>query len=218
MFALGSGPVKGFAVTLCLGVAWSLFSAILVTRLQIVTWVRRWRPSTLSAGSGPAGPSARCSRRSRWGKRGCGARFRRGLWLRALRPDQPGAGRRGRCPDRHHDDRGTGHRAAHSRRLGVQRPDHAGASAGPAGGRRWRGGVLPAVEPGWPGTSQRAVEAGGLLLGRADRGAAGVGVLAAAGPVHDVQRRLLHAAAHRGGQRAHGHQGTGTAPAPGPGP
>jgi protein-export membrane protein SecD len=47
MFALGSGPVKGFAVTLCLGVAWSLFSAILVTRLQIVTWVRRWRPKAI---------------------------------------------------------------------------------------------------------------------------------------------------------------------------
>jgi preprotein translocase subunit SecD len=47
MFALGSGPVKGFAVTLCLGVAWSLFSAILVTRLQIVSWVRRWRPKVI---------------------------------------------------------------------------------------------------------------------------------------------------------------------------
>ena len=47
MFALGSGPVKGFAVTLCLGVAWSLFSAILVTRLQIVSWVRRWRPKAI---------------------------------------------------------------------------------------------------------------------------------------------------------------------------
>src|ERR1700676_575573 len=28
IFALGSGPMKGFAVTLCLGVAWSLFSAV----------------------------------------------------------------------------------------------------------------------------------------------------------------------------------------------
>ena len=47
MFWLGSGPVKGFAVTLCLGVATSLFSAILVTRLQIVTWVRRFRPRVI---------------------------------------------------------------------------------------------------------------------------------------------------------------------------
>ncbi len=44
MFWLGSGPVKGFAVTLSIGVLTSLFSAILVTRLLIVTWVRRWKP------------------------------------------------------------------------------------------------------------------------------------------------------------------------------
>jgi protein-export membrane protein SecD len=44
MFLLGSGPVKGFAVTLSIGVLTSLFSAILVTRLQIVTWVRRRKP------------------------------------------------------------------------------------------------------------------------------------------------------------------------------
>jgi len=47
MFWLGSGPVKGFAVTLSIGVLTSLFSAILVTRLQIVTWVRRWKPRAI---------------------------------------------------------------------------------------------------------------------------------------------------------------------------
>ncbi len=47
MFWLGSGPVKGFAVTLSIGVLTSLFSAILVTRLQIVTWARRWKPRAL---------------------------------------------------------------------------------------------------------------------------------------------------------------------------
>ncbi len=47
MFWLGSGPVKGFAVTLSLGVLTSLFSAILVTRLQIVTWMRRTKPKSL---------------------------------------------------------------------------------------------------------------------------------------------------------------------------
>ena len=47
MFWLGSGPVKGFAVTLILGVVTSLFSAILVTRLLIVTWVRRVKPKLL---------------------------------------------------------------------------------------------------------------------------------------------------------------------------
>jgi preprotein translocase subunit SecD len=47
MFWLGSGPVKGFAVTLSIGVLTSLFSAILVTRLLIVTWVRRFRPKAI---------------------------------------------------------------------------------------------------------------------------------------------------------------------------
>jgi preprotein translocase subunit SecD len=47
MFFLGSGPVKGFAVTLSIGVVTSLFSAILVTRLQIVTWLRRTKPKAL---------------------------------------------------------------------------------------------------------------------------------------------------------------------------
>jgi preprotein translocase subunit SecD len=47
MFFLGSGPVKGFAVTLSIGVVTSLFSAILVTRLQVVTWLRRTKPKTI---------------------------------------------------------------------------------------------------------------------------------------------------------------------------
>jgi preprotein translocase subunit SecD len=47
MFWLGSGPVKGFAVTLSIGVLTSLFSAILVTRLLIVTWVRETKPKAV---------------------------------------------------------------------------------------------------------------------------------------------------------------------------
>jgi protein-export membrane protein SecD len=47
MFWLGSGPVKGFAVTLSIGVITSLFSAILVTRLLIVTWLRQTRPKAI---------------------------------------------------------------------------------------------------------------------------------------------------------------------------
>jgi protein-export membrane protein SecD len=47
MFVLGSGPIKGFAVTLSIGVLTSLFSAILVTRLQIVTWLRRTKPKAI---------------------------------------------------------------------------------------------------------------------------------------------------------------------------
>jgi preprotein translocase subunit SecD len=47
MFFLGSGPVKGFAVTLSIGVITSLFSAILITRLQIVTWLRQTKPKLI---------------------------------------------------------------------------------------------------------------------------------------------------------------------------
>jgi protein-export membrane protein SecD len=47
LYWLGSGPVKGFAVTLSIGVLTSLFSAILVTRLQIVGWLRRWKPKEI---------------------------------------------------------------------------------------------------------------------------------------------------------------------------
>jgi len=47
LYWLGSGPVKGFAVTLSIGVLTSLFSAILVTRLQIVTWLRRYKPKVI---------------------------------------------------------------------------------------------------------------------------------------------------------------------------
>jgi preprotein translocase subunit SecD len=47
MFWLGSGPVRGFAVTLSIGVLTSLFSAILVTRLLIVTWLRQTKPKEI---------------------------------------------------------------------------------------------------------------------------------------------------------------------------
>jgi preprotein translocase subunit SecD len=47
LFWLGSGPVKGFAVTLSVGVIISLFSAILITRLLIVVWLQRTRPKAV---------------------------------------------------------------------------------------------------------------------------------------------------------------------------
>lgn len=46
LFFLGSGPVKGFAVTLCLGILSSLFTTIMVSRLFVVWWLRR-RPKLL---------------------------------------------------------------------------------------------------------------------------------------------------------------------------
>ena len=44
LFMLGSGPVKGFAVTLSIGIITSVFTAIWVTRLMMVTWFERRRP------------------------------------------------------------------------------------------------------------------------------------------------------------------------------
>ena len=41
---MGSGPVRGFAVTLGLGIITSVFTAIFVTRLIVVTWFERRRP------------------------------------------------------------------------------------------------------------------------------------------------------------------------------
>ncbi|CCQ73036.1 protein translocase subunit SecD [Magnetospira sp. QH-2] len=47
LFSFGSGPVKGFAVTLAIGIVTSMFTAIMVTRLMVVTWLRSKRPSAL---------------------------------------------------------------------------------------------------------------------------------------------------------------------------
>jgi protein-export membrane protein SecD len=43
----GSGPVKGFAWTLSIGVVTSVFSAVLVTQLLIAWWFRLARPKTM---------------------------------------------------------------------------------------------------------------------------------------------------------------------------
>ncbi|MCE8545873.1 protein translocase subunit SecD [Ruegeria pomeroyi] len=47
LFAMGSGPVRGFAITLGLGILTSVFTAIFVTRLLVVTWFERRRPKTI---------------------------------------------------------------------------------------------------------------------------------------------------------------------------
>lgn len=47
LYQFGSGPIKGFAVTLTLGILASMFSALLVTRLIVVTWLKAKRPTTL---------------------------------------------------------------------------------------------------------------------------------------------------------------------------
>ena len=47
LFAMGSGPVRGFAITLGLGILTSVFTAIFVTRLLVVMWFERKRPKTI---------------------------------------------------------------------------------------------------------------------------------------------------------------------------
>lgn len=47
LFQLGSGPVRGFAVTLAIGIVTTVFTAYTLTRLLVALWVKSRRPSTL---------------------------------------------------------------------------------------------------------------------------------------------------------------------------
>lgn len=47
MFWFGSGPIKGFAVVLMIGIVTSVFTAVTVTRLIVSRWVRKNRPQAL---------------------------------------------------------------------------------------------------------------------------------------------------------------------------
>ena len=47
LFMFGTGPIKGFAVTLTIGIIISLFTALLVTQLMTSVWLRRTRPKVL---------------------------------------------------------------------------------------------------------------------------------------------------------------------------
>ena len=47
LFIFGSGPVKGFAVTLSIGIVTSIFSAVMTARLIVVTWLRLTKPKAI---------------------------------------------------------------------------------------------------------------------------------------------------------------------------
>jgi protein-export membrane protein SecD len=47
LFWLGSGPVRGFAVTLTVGILASMFTAVTVTRLMVAFWLRWTRPQLI---------------------------------------------------------------------------------------------------------------------------------------------------------------------------
>ena len=48
LFLVGSGPVRGFSVTLGVGIMTSVFTAIFLTRLLVVIWFTWWRPKTIN--------------------------------------------------------------------------------------------------------------------------------------------------------------------------
>ena len=48
LFFMGTGPVRGFAVTLSLGILTTIFTAYTFTRLMVATWFRVTRPQRIA--------------------------------------------------------------------------------------------------------------------------------------------------------------------------
>ncbi|MDP5103468.1 MAG: protein translocase subunit SecD, partial [Erythrobacter sp.] len=48
LFAFGSGPIKGFAVVLVIGIMTSVFTGVTLTRLFVSGWLRRARPNDIT--------------------------------------------------------------------------------------------------------------------------------------------------------------------------
>jgi preprotein translocase subunit SecD len=48
LFQLGTGSIKGFAITLGVGIITSFFTAVMVTRLIVITWLNYARPRKLT--------------------------------------------------------------------------------------------------------------------------------------------------------------------------
>lgn len=47
LFYFGTGPVRGFAVTLTIGILTSMFTSVTITRVIIATWIERYKPTKL---------------------------------------------------------------------------------------------------------------------------------------------------------------------------
>ena len=47
LFWFGTGPVRGFAVTLAIGIATSMFTSVTVARLLVANWLKRYKPTKL---------------------------------------------------------------------------------------------------------------------------------------------------------------------------
>jgi preprotein translocase subunit SecD len=48
LFQFGTGPIKGFAITLCIGIAASMFTAVFVSRVIFDSFMSRKKVSNLS--------------------------------------------------------------------------------------------------------------------------------------------------------------------------
>ena len=48
LFLFGSGPIRGFAVVLIIGLFTSVFTAVVLTRMWVAGWLRKARPSDLN--------------------------------------------------------------------------------------------------------------------------------------------------------------------------
>ncbi len=44
LFGIGSGPIRGFAITLSIGIITTVFTAFTLTRLIVAWWVRYAKP------------------------------------------------------------------------------------------------------------------------------------------------------------------------------
>ena len=47
MFLFGSGPIRGFAVVLMIGIVTSVFTAVTLTRMWVARWLRKTRPADI---------------------------------------------------------------------------------------------------------------------------------------------------------------------------
>ena len=47
LFNFGSGPIKGFAVTLSIGIVSSMFTALMLTKLLVILWVKKIKPERI---------------------------------------------------------------------------------------------------------------------------------------------------------------------------
>lgn len=48
MFLFGSGPIRGFAIVLMIGIVTSVFTAVTMTRMWVAGWLRRKRPADIT--------------------------------------------------------------------------------------------------------------------------------------------------------------------------